>query len=82
MLVEQEDDETVAAFKRSPTGEILTKQQRVQNNIAEYNKPLIRTDPQPNLSLIFLHHKIWEKRARKPRKANWKSTYTSIKQTC
>ena len=29
MFVEQEDDETVAAFKRSATGETLKKQQRM-----------------------------------------------------
>ena len=37
MFVEKEDDETVAAFKRSATGKTLMKQQRMQNDIAEYN---------------------------------------------
>ena len=45
MFVKQEDDETVVAFKRSATGKTLTKQQRMQNDIAKYNKPVIQTDP-------------------------------------
>ena len=44
MFVEQEDNETVAALKRSATGKTQTKQQRIYNNIAEYDKPVIRTD--------------------------------------
>ena len=53
MFVEQEDDETVGAFKRSATDETPTKQQSMQNDFAEYSKPVIRTDPrtkfEPNL---------------------------------
>ena len=45
IFVEQEYDEKVATFKRSATGETLTKQERMQNDIAEYSKPVIRTDP-------------------------------------
>ena len=37
MFVEQEGEETVADFKRCATVETLTKQQRRQKNIAEYN---------------------------------------------
>ena len=33
-----------AAFRRSKASEILRKQQRKQNSIAEYKKPIIRTD--------------------------------------
>ena len=46
MFVEQEADETRAAFKRSATSKTLTKQERMQNDIAEYGKPVVRTDPQ------------------------------------
>ena len=45
LFVEKEDDKTVATFKRSATGETLTKQQTMQNDIAEYNEPVIGTDP-------------------------------------
>ena len=57
MFVEQEDDEMGAAFKRSATGETLSKQQRMLNDIAEYSKPVIRPILKQNLSLIFLHLK-------------------------
>ena len=59
MLVEQVHDETVASFKRSANVETHTKQRRMQNDIAEYDKSLIRTYSQKNLSLI-LHHDKWE----------------------
>ena len=45
MFVEQEDEGTVAAFKRASTGETLAKQQRMKNDVAEYNKLVIRADP-------------------------------------
>ena len=45
IFVEQEDHETVAAFNRSAIGETLTKQQGMQKDIAEYNKPVSRNNP-------------------------------------
>ena len=48
-FVEQENDETVAAFKCSTTSERLTKQHRMQKDLAEYSKPEIRTDPRTKL---------------------------------
>ena len=82
MCVEQEDDETVAAYKLFATGETLTKQQIMQSDIAEYNYSVIQTYPQKNLVLIFLRHEKWKKGQERFAKSNWKSTYGSIKQTC
>ena len=54
ILIEQEEGEAVAASKCSITGETITEQQRMQNNIAEYKNPIVRTDPRtkfdPDLS--------------------------------
>ena len=69
MFVEKEDDETVAAFKRSATGETLTKQQRMQNDIAEYNNPVIRTDPRTKLEPVLPAPRKMGKRARNPRES-------------
>ena len=70
MLVEQEDDETVTAFKRSGTGEILTKQQRMQRDIAEFSKIIIRSDPrtkfEPDLPAPLKVGKIGTETSRKP----------------
>ena len=45
MFVEQEYDEPAAAFEHSATGEKLTKEQRMQNNITEYSKHAVQTNP-------------------------------------
>ena len=65
MFVGQEAEETVAAFKRSATGETQTKQQNMQNDIAEYNKPVIRTDPRTKFELDFPAPRKMGKGARK-----------------
>ena len=70
LFVEKEDDETVAAFERSTTGETLTKQQRMQNDIGEYNKPVTRTDPRtkfkPDPPALREMRKRGKKTSRKP----------------
>ena len=69
IFVEQEDDETVAAFKRPATGEILTRQQRMQSDIAEHNKLVTRTDPRAKFEPDLPGLRKMGRGARKPRES-------------
>ena len=69
MFVEQEYDETVAAFKLSATGKKLTEQQRMQNDIAECRKPIIRTDPRTNFEPDLPAPRKPGRGAKKPRES-------------
>ena len=69
MFVEKEDDETVAAFKRSATRETLTKQQRMQNDVAKYSTPIIRTDPRTKFEPDIPSPRKWGKGIKKPRES-------------
>ena len=56
LVVEHEDAETIAAFKRSATGETLQNNKGCRTILLNTISPKFESIPEQNLSLIFLHH--------------------------